>query len=840
MVGEADCAKKTCCQTAKAVEEPASELCFQCRGQLSSYARISAVIDGQTRQFCCGSCKQTATHIERNHWSQFFARRRNSARLQQALTTPTGANPEGQWRLLDSPDVAAQYVSTSADGSRELWLDLPGMYCASCAWLIEQALSKMSASISTHIDVPRKQALITFQDPTLSLVAIVEALEKLGYRPAPVSLQQQSPDSQHDATVERRQALKRIAVAGLGMMQVMTYAVAMYFGNFQGIDPEFERFFTLLSMLIATLVVFYSGRMFFDNAWNDLRHGRMGMDVPIALAIGGAYFPSVYQTLFRTDGHVYFDSAVMFIFFLSLGRFVESTARHALTPAPIVVSKMLPQHIEVRRQSKGQWQPQIVNPQAILIEDRARLQGGEIVPFDAKIIAGSALLDESLLTGESAAVQRHAGDHILAGTQLLKGNIEVSASTPWRNSWIARIERMLRHGGQTDPQASDTLQEAARHFVAAVLIITLITGLIWWVIEPDRVFQIVLAMLVASCPCAFSLAAPLGVTAASQAMRTKGILMCNFAALNKLPEVNLWCFDKTGTLSKGSPSIAKVDVFGSWTTDQALAIGSALEENSEHVIARAFHAIDRHYDADAVQQFDGQGLSGRVAGERYFLGKPEWVIGQCDWRLTDQSRVRQLVSDREDTIVVLGSPTHAVAVFQIRDDLRVQAAPTIADLVGRKQQVMILSGDQPANVTAVAAAVGADQAQGGLLPQQKQEIVRRLQKTGAVVAMVGDGVNDAPVMSQADVSIAMSGGSELSKSQADFIILNERLSGLNKLQAIANKTKAITNQNLRWALTYNVIVLPLAAAGFLQPWIAALGMSLSSLLVVSNALRIAR
>ncbi|MBT8115569.1 MAG: cation-translocating P-type ATPase [Arenicella sp.] len=830
----------SCCNSKK-LEKQDSARCFHCQAPIIGFVDISASIDGMKHKFCSRQCREAAEFIQQNDYGEFYSRRARSVDgLQAGLPADSGSGAES-WQMLDDEALAKPYVRYVDSNTRELTLDLPGLYCASCSWLIDKAMQDISPSIDTHIDASAKRAWLQISDPQVPLSELVSTIARLGYRPYPIALEESVADVTSTAIAERRKALKRIAVAGFGMMQVMTYAVALYFGDYQGMDQSFREYLNLISMLVATLVVFYSGRMFFDNAWNDIKHGRLGMDVPIALAIGGAYFPSVYQTLFRSEGHIYFDSAVMFIFFLSLGRFVEASARHRLSSAPAALSRLLPSFITVKRQSGDQWIETDIKPQQVLPGDKLLLDEQQVVPFDGRVLNGKALMDESIVTGESQPISCAQGSCVIAGSRLLQGNVELVAEKHWLESSICRIEQLLRSAQIANKQQQGTLQQVARNFVAFVLLITTITAVIWWTVAPERVFQIVLAMLVASCPCAFSLAAPVGATAAGHALRTKGLLLSNFAVLSVLPKVTSWCFDKTGTLTQGKPCICAVVPHGESTIETSLEIAGALEVQSQHVLANAFSAIGSQLHADELQQYAGRGVSGEIAGEHYFLGNPAWVLQQAgDWKESARAALMELVESNQCTVVALGSNTEYIASFIIEDQIRPHAAQAIEELRAHGHRVLILSGDRQVSAENALRDCDIDLLRGDLLPEQKMEFVRDLQNNGEVVAMVGDGINDAPVIARADVSIAMSSGSELSQSQADVIVLNGRLDSLAALHTCARRTQVITRQNLLWALLYNAVALPMAAAGLLTPWIAALGMSLSSLLVVLNALRIAR
>ena len=821
------------------------ELCYHCHEPVSRFSNISTNINGVKQPLCCHGCKAAVEFIHGSGLTEFYQRRAQTQTVESSMQRPASSGFDSDWSFLDKPPVELEYVAMSDEGNRQLSVYIQGVYCASCSWLITKALGKLSQHIVVHMDVNAKRLFLEVSDSEVKLSDILDVIQKLGYQPKPISANTPQGELDKDLKLENRQALKRIAVAGFGMMQVMTYAVALYFGDAQGMEESFRRFLSLISMLVATVVVFYAGKSFFVNAWNDIRNRNLGMDVPIALAIGGAYFPSVYQTLFRASadfsGHIYFDSAVMFVFFLSVGRYIEMRARHRLSSTPLALSRMLPSYIRVMRViNQAPVEIQIM-PSQVKQHDRLQLQEGQLLPFDALIKSGEALLDESMISGESQPQARAVGDRLVAGSVVISGSMEVVAASSWAESSIAKIQRLLDAANATNTNQSEVLPGVAQYFVATVMLITAVVAGCWWFFAPERVFEVTLAMLVASCPCAFSLAAPIGATAASYALRAKGLLLANFQALKILPKVTTWCFDKTGTITAGKPRIVAVKTHGSKSPDACLQLMAAIERHNKHVLSSVFKDIESTLTVTEIERFPGMGVSAKVEGERYYLGKPAWVMQQsCQLNSAINAINAELQSSPQGSIIALAGEHGYLASVFVEDHLRPHAQSAIKALRNHVDNMVILSGDRLSSVQTTADQLQIDHLQGDMLPEQKMQYVSRLQGQGEVVAMLGDGVNDAPVIAQADVSIAMSSGSEVSHSQADIIVLNGNLASLNVLYEVASASSRITRQNLVWALLYNLTALPLAAAGLLTPWLAALGMSASSLLVVLNALRINR
>lgn len=818
-----------------------NEECFHCLEKIAEYSDISVDVYGVKKGVCCYGCKAAYEYINKNQLSGFYLRRnlsRDDILIKQGSSKPTLIT---DWSFLDDDSSNVKYVSLSSDNKRYFNVHVQGIYCSSCSWLIDRAINNISDSININLDTNSKRLLIEVDDNKVSLEEIMLAIERVGYQPSLVELNSASIELEHLVKNENQQSLKRIVVAGLGMMQVMTYAVGIYFGDFQGMDQAQYRFLTLVSMLIATVVVFYSGKPFFRNAWNDIKNRHLGMDVPIAIAIGGAYFPSVYQILFRAkielQGDIYFDSAVMFIFFLSVGRYIEMRARHRLSDAPNAINRLLPPSIKVFRNNNNVNSEVRIQPSEIQIGDRMNLGERQTIPFDAIVVKGEALIDEAFITGESQAISRLVGDKVIAGSLVVNGDFVIEATSAWLDSSVKKIESLLNKAKLSNKDDNELLQKIAQKFVSTILVVTVAVAIIWWFIDPSKVFEIVLAMLVASCPCAFSLAAPTGFAAASYVLRLNGLLLANFHALKLLPKVSVWCFDKTGTITQGQPTIVDVKKYQSNDIKACMQVAAALSAQSNHVLASAFSSITYANQAIEFKHVIGQGVSAKIDGETYYLGSPNWVLDQAN--VYDVENINNdLSTHKQYSVVALANKDKYLVSFFIQDKVRSNTDEAIKFIQSKGKQVFIISGDGQSVVESATGYLNVDRRIGNLLPEEKLKIVTDLQSRGQIVAMLGDGVNDAPVISQADVSIAMSSGSELSTSQADIIIINGDLGSLKILDKVALKMKNITRQNLTWALLYNVIVLPLAAFGLLTPWIAALGMSISSLFVVLNASRI--
>jgi Cu2+-exporting ATPase len=569
-------------------------------------------------------------------------------------------------------------------------------------------------------------------------------------------------------------------------------------------------------------VVLYAGAPIFRSAWAALQHRRLGMDVPVALALGTALGASLFNT-FRGAGEVYFDSATMFVFFLNLGRFLEARARHKAGGVFDALAELTPISA-TRRRGDGLER---IGTIELDVGDHVLVEPGEAVPADGELVSARGSFDESLLSGESLGRARVAGDSVLGGS-LNAGSspVEIAVTRLGADSYVQRIGSLLSRAMNDRPQFLELADRWAAWFVAAILVLTAVAGAAWSAFAPERAFDVVLALLVVTCPCALSLAAPTAFAVALGRLAQRGLLVSSARVLERLRDVDLWLFDKTGTLTEGRMGIAGVTVYSAEDSAAALAIAAALEAGIEHPIARALRAHAPGAIADDVEYRAGYGVTGRVAGRRYTLGSAR--------------HVGPAAPQDAPSGVYLAEGGRLIARLELADLLRPRARAALTTLAARGAEVMLVSGDESATVASVALQLGIKRSLAAHCPQDKLRVLCAAQAEGRVVAAVGDGINDAPLLARADVSIAMVAGSRLAQASADVVFTGDDLRVLAQLPELAAATRRVVRQNLAWAAGYNLIAVPLAAAGVLAPWMAAIGMSLSSLVVVGNALRLHR
>jgi Cu2+-exporting ATPase len=711
-----------------------------------------------------------------------------------------------------------------------------GMHCANCARGIEKAVHGLPGVTAVRVNLATARVSVDWRGRgSTGLADILGAVSRAGFTPVPLAGTTATVEYQR----ERRAALKRLGLASLGMMQAMMYLGALYGAT--DIDASMAQLMRIAGMVIVTPVLFYSGAPFLAGAWRDLKARRLGMDVPVALALLLAWLPSVYNTL-RATGEVYFDSVGMFIFFLCAGRFVEMSVRHRSLDSSEALARSLP--AQVTRLLAGGGRERVA-ANALAVGDRFLVPRGGVVAVDASLAADPAAaaqaeLDESLLTGESAAVRRTRGERIRGGSVNLGDPLVLEAAATVADSTLASMVRLLERAQATRPRIAQAADRAASWFVTVILLLAVVTAAAWWPIDPARAFAAVLAVLVVTCPCALSLATPVALAAATTRLARLGVLVTRADAIERLARADTIVFDKTGTLTEqaGAPGAGIVDVepVGTHSRGQVLALAAALERGSAHPLAEAF----RVYDDPAVhtgppREIRGAGVEADIGGLRWRLGQLAFV---AELARSDDVAPAKAASAAGSTIY-LGNERGVVARLQVGTPLRADAGPAIRALRDMGIDVMIASGDGDAAVAGAAEALGIPQAHARLSPDEKIRLVQQLRASGRRVFMIGDGINDGPVLAAADVSCAMGQGSAIAQSASDLLLAHDGLGSLPRAVSVARRALRVMRQNLTWALVYNVSAVPLAALGYVSPWLAALGMSLSSLGVVLNARRLA-
>jgi len=798
--------------------------CFHCGLPVPAGAHFATVIDGQAQPMCCHGCAAVAQAIVAASLTDFYRHRTAPSRRAEDLIPEQLRGLE----LYDRPDLQKSFVRAESEHIREAALILEGIVCAACVWLSERHVNALPGVLEFRVNYSTHRARVRWDEQQIKLSDILAAVAAIGYVAHPFDPSRQEALQKR----ERAVALRRLAVAGLGSMQVMMLAVGLYVGEYQGMDDWIWEFLRWVCLILTVPVVAYSAQPFYSAAWRDLRNRQLGMDLPVSLAILAAFAASVWHT-WISSGEVYYDSVTMFVFFLLTGRFLEMNARHRAGQISEALVRMLPATATRLDVAGGE---EIIPIAELASGDRVLVRPGETIPADGRVEEGASSVDESLLTGESLPLPKQVGEGLIGGSVNVDSPLVMRIEKVGVETVLSAIVRLLDRAQGEKPQLALLADRIAGGFIAVLLVVATVVFSAWWSLSDfDTAFRITLAVLVVTCPCALSLATPTAIVAATGTLTRMGILTTRGHALETLARATHVIFDKTGTLTYGRPQVTAVESTCGLEPQYVLALAAALERGSEHPVGRALAGAAglEVRAATDLHNIPGSGIEGWIDGRRYRVGQPGFVVA-----LSGASAVDRDDLDAASTWVALGDEDGLLAWFQLSDALRPGAAASVAALQARGLIVELLSGDRADAVDHIARKVGIVSARGGLSPQDKLDRLQELQRQGATVAMVGDGVNDAPVLAAAQVSLAMGSGTQLAHATADMILLSERLEHLAAGMDMARRTLVIMRENFAWAIGYNLIALPLAAGGWLTPWMSAIGMSFSSLLVVVNALRL--
>jgi P-type Cu2+ transporter len=838
--------------------------CYHCGLPVARSAHWPVTIDGQARPMCCPGCQAVGQTIVDIGYTEYYLTREGVApTVDQAALIP----PELQ--LYDTPEASAQFAR-DAD-SCEASLSVEGIRCAACVWLIERRLARVPGLQAAHMNVATARLYVRWTRELCKPSDILQAVREVGYAAYPYDAVRHGEQLRRSGKTLARQ----LFVAGLSMMQVMMYAVPAYLAADGTLEADMAGLMRWASLLLTLPVVAYSAQPFFKGAWSSLRQRAPGMDVPVVLGISAAFIGSVMAT-WRGQGDVYFDSVTMFIFLLLCSRYLELTARRKAAVALERLQHALPASAARMDGYPASRDCAIVPAAQLLAGDIILVKPGEAIAADGTIIEGTSAIDVSLLSGESAPLQRTVGERLQGGAVNAGQAIVMRVDKPARDSTLATLVKLIEAAGRSKPRIALWADQAAAWFVAALLLFALVIFALWQWLDPARAWPIAIAVLVVSCPCALSLATPSALAAATDRLVRQGVLVVQGHVLETLHRATHIIFDKTGTLTMGKPALRHVATFGAAQTASCLAIAAALEAANGHPLALAIIAAardcnyldptpdpttgresDRKRGAPAlcateVHYAHGEGVEGTVGAIRYRLGSAAFVAGLTHSapgdRASEGATPVYLGASGIDgaTPVYLGASGIDgaggtwLARFDLADAVRDDARAVVEYFQARGKTVILLSGDQQAVTQRIAAELGIDGAYGEHLPDQKLAFVQALQRGGAVVAMVGDGINDAAVLRAADVSFAMGSGAALAQAHADTVLLSPRLSSVSEAARVASKTMAVIRQNLAWATAYNLVAIPAAAMGWINPWMSGVGMSLSSAIVIANALRLRR
>lgn len=803
------------------IKNPNMIPCFHCHLKVPQKTDFCVIYNNIKRKVCCAGCQAVAEMIIANGLSDYYEFRDKPALSMREMKVDDWL----ELSLFDEKDSQQEYV-TERGGLSYASLLIEGLTCAACIWLLEKKIRTMPGVMKFSVSLSQHIAHLTWDNTEVKLSTILAMIKQLGfighfYRPI---LHKQSMEA------EKNRQLKRLAVAGLGFMQVMTFSMALYLGAFQGIEEQYKIFFQWISMIFTFPIVIYAAFPIFKNAWQNVASSQISMDLPIALALGFATIMSVYNTLTHQQ-EVYYDSVTMFIFFVVLARFIELCARQRCAETVFQLHSAMPLTANV-------WDGQ--SYKSVMVEqlktgDIILVRPGETVPADGIVKEGLSTVDEALLTGEVLPIVKVVGSSLIGGSQNLENPLVMSITIVGHGTRLGKIIHLIENAAHFKPPIVKLSNKIAGYFIFCVLAIALLSAVVWWYVDPYRIFSIVFSVLVVSCPCALSLATPVALISATNRLAKVGFLIQSDHVLESLSCLTDVVFDKTGTLTKGQFKIQSLILLGEECEKTVMQMATVLEEGFDHPIRNAFLRQNDEIDSSIVIKdrvnFPGQGIEGKINGIIYRIGQFQFVQEIC--------KNKELPSHpcTPGIWILLAKEMHFLAWFQLHDEPAVNCNALVHYFNERKITTHLLTGDNSEDVIQFAKTLQIKKIKKGARPNDKLDYITKLQHIHPQTLMLGDGINDAPVLKSACVSITMGNGSDLAKIHADAILLNDDLIYVTTAIDLAIKTKRILRQNIFWSVCYNFTAILFAAFGMIPPYLAAIGMSLSSLFVIVNSQR---
>ncbi|MCW8919666.1 MAG: heavy metal translocating P-type ATPase [Gammaproteobacteria bacterium] len=805
--------------------------CFHCGLPLPPHGEFQQQIEGQRRHFCCLGCQSVCAAIYEAGLDGFYQRTPDGT----LLAPPP--EPPRDLALFDLDAVQEEFVR-ELGAEREINLLVEGIHCAACVWLIERRLGTLPGILRAQVNLANKRLLLRWDNRQVQLSTIIKRLADIGYTATPFD-----PESAEGAIKKQNRALLfRMAVAGFAMMNLMWISIALYSGADTADGGQFRPLFHGIGFALATLTLFYSGSPFLKGAWAGLRHRHLTMDLPIAIGASATYLYSTYVTFNPAiSGEVYFDTVVNFLFVILIGRYLEAMSKRQAVAS---TQRLLDLQPRVATLLVGDDE-RVVPIRSVKAGETVLVRGGEKVPVDGVVISGQGEIDESMLSGESQPVRKGAGEPVCAGTVNLHGALTLRVTATLRNTSLGHIIALVEEAQASRAPIQCMADRIVPWFVVVTLLLATLTFL-WWV-RGDFELALLAAtsVLIITCPCAFGLATPMSIAVATGLAARYGILVKNGAVLETLSHVTHVVFDKTGTLTSGQMQLQQLSAREPARAEELLRQAASVEHYSEHSIARAIVEAAREQGLplsditpEAFESQLGYGVQGVVEGRFILLGTLHWLRQhktEIDEGLREEA---WQLEEGAATVVHMAVDGEHVAILAIADQLRPDAPRLVQQLRAAGIRMTLLSGDRRRVAAAVAAQLGGMEVIAEVLPQDKDQAIAALQSRGEWVAMVGDGVNDAPALMRANVGIALGSGTDVSMESADIVLMGDELDKVRLATALSRRTLRTIRQNITLSLAYNAIMVPLAMMAFITPLVAAIAMPISSLLVIGNAARI--
>ncbi|MES9958853.1 MAG: heavy metal translocating P-type ATPase [Sedimenticola sp.] len=831
--------------SAQAVEEIATNVsqddagaCFHCSLPIQPSERVSAEIEGESRDFCCIGCKSVCEAIYAAGLEGFYQRTPEG--------TPLAPPPElpKELALYDLDEVQEEFVDIAGE-VRDIHLLVEGIHCAACVWLIENTLKATPGIVEARVNLSGRRLHVKWDNDRIKLSAIIQRMGQIGYGAVPYDPEAAEGSLQR----QNRDLLYRMAFAGFTMMNLLWISIALYSGADKG---EFRTMFHWVGFALATPTLLYSGYPFFKGAWSGIRNMHLGMDLPIAIGASITYLYSLYVTIGGSEvGEVYWDTVVNFLFVILVGRHLEAISKRQAVASTQRLLDLQPRVATVLRGDEEK----IVPIRSVKVDEIVLVKPGERIPVDGVVVEGGSAIDEAMLTGESEPVAKGLGDSVSAGTINGHGMLHVQVEGLLKNTALGRIIRLVEEAQASKAPIQCMADRIVPWFVAVT--IGLATGtFLWWLgTDFEMALMAATAVLIITCPCAFGLATPMSIAVASGLGARYGILVKNGEVLETLSDINHVVFDKTGTLTEGRMSVSAIHMNDhTWTREEGSQPGAVkallsdlavLERYSEHPVASAILECAEQAGipsggakAEGFENRPGYGVSAIVNGRRIAAGNAAWMDALDVERNEAFTRLQEALDADGIGSLHCAVDGQEVALIAVEDRIREDAQALISSLKAEGMQLTLLSGDRQRTAEAIAERLGGMEVIAEVMPEDKDRVIGELQAGNHKVAMVGDGVNDAPALVRADVGIALGSGTDVSIASADIVLMSSELEKVHLAAALSRRTLRTIRQNIGISITYNIIMVPLAMAAFVTPLVAAVSMPISSLLVIGNAARI--
>jgi len=815
------------------------ESCFHCGLPASGSTACHGDVAGEQQLFCCSGCLSVCQVIHEAGLDGFYERLK---KREISIAPPPDAPADID--QYDLQEVQQEFTETLANGSRQARLMVEGIHCAACVWLIEKALSGMDGIIKAEVNLVHHRLLLQWQPDQISLPAVMTRLAALGYAAIPFNLE----NVEGTLYKQNRQLLFRLGFAAFGAMNIMWISIALYAGAFSGIGAEYRQFFYWVSCAIATPVLLYSGGPILVSAWRGLRQANLSMDLPISIGALATFTYSLWQTV-QGGKHVYFDTVVAFLFVILIGRYLEALARRNASSATLRLLELQPR---MATRLTGNGKEERVAVRKLIPGDQLRIKPGDKVPADGIVVEGRTHIDESMLTGESQPVHKQPGSRIAGGTVNGENPLVMQVQKTGSSTVLARIIHLVESAQGSKARIQQLADRIAPWFVATTLLLASLTFLYWWTQAGfDTALLAATAVLIITCPCALGLATPMAIAVSTGFAAKNGVLVRNGEALERLSEITHVVLDKTGTLTTGHMRVT--DILPADTNhdkSRLLQLASALERHYSHPLAAAIcasvEAKGLPFPACREQQLQpGMGIGGNVDGQEVWVGNQRLMHANS---IAISDSITESCSNIESEMavpVLIAANGILLGLLRIEDQLRDSAFELIASLGQGGIGITLLTGDSKSAADhlqqqLLAHTTSPIQIIADVLPEDKANHIAVLQEQGEHVLMVGDGINDAPALAQADISIAMGSGTDVSMECSDIVLMGSDLKRIPWAIQLGRRTLKTIRQNLSLSLAYNIVLVPVAMAAWVTPVFAALAMPVSSLLVIGNAILIRR